>query len=48
MCDVVQDCPGLDVVPVGRDLHVVDPVDEEGQGLQEHQRRHDPVDPEQI
>ena len=45
MCDVVEDGPGLDVVTVGGDLQVVDPVEEEGQRLEEDQRRHDPVNP---
>ena len=45
MGDVVENGPGLHVVSVHSDLVVVDPVEEEGQGLEEHQGGHHPVDP---
>lgn len=47
MCDIVEYSPGLYVVAVAGYLHVVDPVEQKGQGLQEHKGRHDPVDPKQ-
>ncbi len=46
--DVVEHCPALDVVAVRLDLVVVDPVEEEGEGLEEHQSGHDPVDAEHL
>ena len=45
MSDVVQNGPGLNVVAVGGDLHVVHAVEEQGQRLEEHQGRHDPMNP---
>ena len=45
MGDVVEDGPGLHVVAVGGNLVVVDPVEQQGQRLEEHQRRHHPVNP---
>ena len=48
MRDVIEDGPRLDVVPVGRNLGIVDPVEAQGQSLQEHQSRHDPMNPEVV
>ncbi len=45
MGDIVEDCPGLHVLAVGGNLVVVDPVEQQGERLQEHQRGHHPVDP---
>ncbi len=45
MGDIVEDCPGLHVLAVCGNLVVVDPVEQQGERLQEHQRGHHPVDP---
>ena len=45
---VIKDGPGLHMDALCRDLVVVDPVEEEGQGLEEDQGGHDPVDPEHL
>ena len=48
MRDVVENGPGLDVVPEVLDLVVVDSVEEEGQRLEVHQGGHHPMDPEDL
>jgi hypothetical protein len=45
MGDIVEDGPGLHVLAVRGNLVVVDPVEQQGERLQEHQRGHHPVDP---
>ena len=45
MCYIVENGPGLNVVAVRGNLHVVHAVEEERERLEEHQRSHDPVDP---
>ena len=48
MCDVIEDGPGLDVVPKVLNLVVVDSVEEEGERLEVDQGGHHPVDPEDL
>ena len=45
MCYIVENGPGLDVVAVRGNLHVVNAVEEERERFEEDQRGHDPVDP---
>jgi hypothetical protein len=45
VCDVVEDSPGLHVIAIDSDLVVVDPVEQQRQGLEEYQGGHHPVDP---
>ena len=48
MRDVIENGPGLDVVPEVLDLVVVDSVEEEGERLEVHQGGHHPVDAEDL
>ena len=48
MRDVIENGPGLDVVPKVLDLVVVDSVEEEGERLEVHQGGHHPVDAEDL
>ena len=45
MSDIVEYCPGFNMITVGGNLHVVHTVEEQGERFKKHKGRHYPVNP---